>query len=603
MIKRKATLRRELASRSSQDSRASVARPAPAPPRWLLALFSGNPRIRALVVVLMLLILALAAWATYRSVERMADSARAATLEALLDSKVSALRTRPTGAPSEASAWAAAIFSPPAASGNPDAPRLSVDGFAFDQRGVALTAGRYGATLRALGLAPTDNPGTGPAGWPVLDPGRDLRELTAPVTAHGWPPTRLMQQALAARLTDDPTHQRGVIVDNYRNHVGAEVNGAWQWLPERGFGVAIEVAPNDIVAPLRYFVIAMQIEFALLILAIAVAVASTVSLASLGRRRRLGPYRLGEVIEEGGMAIVHHAEHELLKRPTAVKILKRHLASDELIARFEREVMLTSRLQNPATVEIYDYGRTPDGTFYFAMEYIDGLTLARLVESHGPQPVARVAHILKQVCESLREAHAKGLMHRDVKPPNIMLCERGGEADVVKVLDWGLIKDVRALESRDITQYVRVLGTPAYMPPERVRDPARADPQVDIYGIGAVAYFLLTGRTLFEAPNQFDLQKMVVESAAPRTSEHAASSLPVSLDELIARCLAKDPADRPRSVGELIAVFNELLRADPWSTERASAWWRQYHERAGATTAPGSAPASSGTAPKSAVGG
>jgi serine/threonine-protein kinase len=311
------------------------------------------------------------------------------------------------------------------------------------------------------------------------------------------------------------------------------------------------------------------------------AAASTFSLAALrGAGQRLGPYRLEGIIEEGGMATVHRAVHALLKRPTAVKILKPHLATDDLIRRFEREVMLASRLQHPATVEIFDYGRTRDGTFYFAMEFVDGLTLAQLVDRAGAQPVARVAHVLKQVCESLREAHGKGLVHRDMKPQNIMLSERGGESDVVKVLDWGLIKDVRDEEGPELTRYSRVLGTPAYMPPERVRDPAQADPLVDIYGLGAVAYFLLTGTRLFEAPNDFDLRRLVVEKDAPRVAANTTQPIPPLLDELIARCLAKDPAARPQSVDELIAVFTALLRETPWTQAQAARWWREFAARA-----------------------
>ena len=209
-------------------------------------------------------------------------------------------------------------------------------------------------------------------------------------------------------------------------------------------------------------------------------------MAQLRREAR----RLGAVPPRGQDRRRRHGErvpavHALLKRPTALKILKPHLATDELVARFEREVQLASRLEHPATIEIFDYGRTRDGTFFYAMEYIDGITLARLVEQDGAQALPRVAHILKQVCEALREAHGKGLIHRDIKPGNVMLCERGGEADVVKVLDFGLIKDVHATDTRDITQYARVLGTPAYMAPERIRNPADADPTVDIYAVGA----------------------------------------------------------------------------------------------------------------------
>lgn len=544
-----------------RDPGSEATRRAPAPPRWLLALFSGNLRTRAIALTVALAILAITSWATFQSVRALADSARATALLAVLDAKVGALRAQPSagGAPgargiidAQQKATIDSMLAPRPAAAEPEVrDGLNADAFAFDESGSALTPGRHQATLR---------------------------------TQSERPPTQLIQRALAKRTAINPADQRGVVVEPYPNHAGTTVVGAWQWLPDKGFGVAVEVAPDEILSPMRYLVVTLQILFALLIVAAVIALSSTMSLADMKQKRRLGPYHLGGVIETGGMATVHHAEHALLKRPTAVKILKHHLANDELIARFEREVMLTSRLQHPATVEIYDYGRTPDGTFYFAMEYIDGLTLAQLVEKDGVQPVARVAHILKQVCESLREAHSKGLVHRDVKPPNIMVCERGGESDVVKVLDWGLIKDVSAEESRNLTQYARVLGTPVYMPPERVRDPAQADPQVDIYGLGAVAYFLLTGRLLFDAPNDFDLKKMVVETDAPRVSQHATEPIPPRLDDLIARCLAKVPAERPRSVVELINLFTEILRTDPWTPELAAEWW-QAHRAVAATSA------------------
>jgi serine/threonine-protein kinase len=318
---------------------------------------------------------------------------------------------------------------------------------------------------------------------------------------------------------------------------------------------------------------------ALLALCALLSIGALLAVAALRQTgRRMGAYHLIGVIEEGGMATVHRAEHALLKRPTAIKVLKRHLANDELIARFEREVRLASRLEHPATVEIYDYGRTNDGTFYFAMEFIDGLTLAQLVERDGAQPVARVLHIFRQVCESLHEAHAKGLVHRDMKPQNIMLCERGGESDVVKVVDWGLIKDLRADDTRDITQYARMLGTPAYMAPERVRDPARADPRVDIWGLAAVMYYVLTAKRLYDAPNDFDLQRLVLEADAPRLADNAPGPVPPVLDDLVARCLARDPAARPQSVDDLLEVFHALLHDAPWPRTRAEDWWRRYRE-------------------------
>ena len=371
----------------------------------------------------------------------------------------------------------------------------TVDAYAFDDAGLLLTKSRYFPQLSAAGMLPPDAD-TAAFNLRLRDPGTDLTErLARPDDLDERPLTTLVTRAIESRSATDSGARDGVLLEPYRNYFGREVIGAWRWLPEYDIGIAVEVARDEAYAPMRYLTTAFFAIFALLVAAVAVALGQTFSVAELGREvRQLGQYRLEAKIEEGGMATVHRAVHALLKRPTAIKILKPHLATDELIARFEREVQLASRLEHPATVEIFDYGRTRDGAFYFAMEYIDGLTLAKLVERDGAQPPARVAHVLKQVCESLREAHAKGFVHRDVKPQNIMLCERGGEFDVVKVVDFGLVKDVHSNDdTRDITQFARLLGTPVYMSPERLRDPAFADPLIDVYGLGAVAYFLLTG--------------------------------------------------------------------------------------------------------------
>jgi serine/threonine-protein kinase len=381
------------------------------------------------------------------------------------------------------------------------------------------------------------------------------------------PMSPLLDQALGA----GPGSTHGEVLIPYLDRDGAEVFGAWQWQGDTCIGVELPRAEARV--PLAYLGVALGGTFSLLALAVATALGGSISLSALGREmRQFGQYRLLERIEEGGMATVYRAEHALLKRPTAIKVLKPHLATDELVERFSREVRLASRLQHPATVEIYDYGRTAEGTFYFAMEYIDGMTFARLVERDGPQPPARVAYLLKQVCESLREAHHAGLLHRDMKPQNLMLCARGGEYDVVKVVDWGLIKDTRAMEARDITQFARVLGTPVYLPPERIRNPAHADPLVDIYGVGAVAYFLLTGRLLFDAEGEFDLNRMIVDELAPRVSA-VTPTVPALLDQLVASCLAKRPAERPQQVEELIAVLDQLLRETPWGEAQARRWW------------------------------
>jgi serine/threonine-protein kinase len=256
-------------------------------------------------------------------------------------------------------------------------------------------------------------------------------------------------------------------------------------------------------------------------------------------------------------------------------MLKRHLASDEIVERFEREVQLASQLTHPNTIEIYDYGRTPDGTFYYVMEHLEGQTLDHVVGPENIMPVGRVIHVLKQVCAALREAHGRGLVHRDIKPQNIMLCERGGERDVVKILDFGLVKDVHGRQSRDITQFQRMVGTPLYMSPERMRNPADADARSDIYSVGAVGFYLITGRDLFEAAGEHDLTYHILHTPPRRPSE-IVPGIPRRLDELITRCLAKERTERPHDVLVVLALLEALSVDLPWTQRDAARAWAEF---------------------------
>ena len=457
-------------------------------------------------------------------------------------------------------------------------PGKSGEVYAFDEKGVMLSESRFLGELQQIGLVPREPRATAMLRVQLRDPGGDLATGYQPeLELAARPYTQLAALAIASRDKDEEGLQRGVILDPYRNYRGIEVVGAWKWLPEYDMGVAVEISAEEAYAPLRYLNITFALIFGMLILSAAAALLSSFSLLrlrrQLGETRRVGQYYLERQIGEGGMSTVYLAKHALLKRPAAVKVLKHHLGGDEFIARFEREVQLASQLGHPNTVEIYDYGHARDGVFYYAMEYLTGINLAELVSIEGKVGTPRTVHILRQVCAALRAAHEKGLVHRDIKPENIMLCQRGGEHDVVKLLDFGLVKDVDSPTTRDITRFTKVLGTPVYMAPERIRNPGDVDARADIYAVGAVAFYLLTGRKLFEGARDSELTQLILHAVPPRPSEFQ-PRIPAVLDNLIVRCLAKDRAERPQNIAELLAVIEPLVNEQRWTQLDAAEWWR-----------------------------
>jgi serine/threonine-protein kinase len=266
--------------------------------------------------------------------------------------------------------------------------------------------------------------------------------------------------------------------------------------------------------------------------------------------RQLGQYQLKEVLGEGGMGAVYLAEHSLLKRPCAVKLIRPDRAGSPLhLARFEREVMAMARLTHWNTVEIFDYGHTADGTFYYVMEYLPGLDLEKLVRKEGPMPPGRAVYLLRQVCAALREAHAEGLIHRDIKPSNILVTERGAVRDVVKLLDFGLVQDLSGAGDR-LTTAGLIVGTPLYMSPEQADGASVLDGRADIYSLGAVAYFLLTGRPPFAGrPVLQVLNAHLREPPVPPSRLQA--GVPADLEGVILRCLSKEPAGRFADMGQL----------------------------------------------------
>ena len=321
--------------------------------------------------------------------------------------------------------------------------------------------------------------------------------------------------------------------------------------------------------------------------AIITAVFST-TFYSLGRRlesaKQVGSYKLTNLIGRGGMGEVWRAEHRMLSRCSAIKLVRPEVVGmatngssnpQTAVMRFEREAQATAALRSPHSIEIYDFGVTQDGRFYYVMELLDGMDLDSLVKRFGPMPASRVIYFLLQVCDSLSEAHELGLIHRDIKPKNIFICRLGRNFDFIKVLDFGLVKHVGG-QDQSLTQDGTTTGTPAYLAPESARGSKDIDARSDIYSLGCVAYWLLTGQTVFEGATAVaTILKHVTEAPIP-PSERTENEIPADLEAIVLRCLEKDPANRPQSADELSVLLSQASEAHKWRRNEARNWWRMH---------------------------
>ena len=292
------------------------------------------------------------------------------------------------------------------------------------------------------------------------------------------------------------------------------------------------------------------------------------------KARRLGQYVLERKIGEGGMGEVYLAWHGMMRRPTALKLLQAGHDGATSQLRFEREVQLTARLTHPNTITIFDYGRTDDGVFYYAMELLDGATLERIVELSGPQHQGRVVRVLTMACGALAEAHSIGLIHRDIKPANIMLCTQGGERDVVKLLDFGLVKELAVGPDPSVSIAGTLTGTPQYMAPESILAPDSVDARTDIYALGAVAYYLLSGRPVFDRKTLVEVCSAHLHEQPAPLAAHRVSVAP-ELEALVRACLEKQPERRPQSATEL-RLRLEACAVEGWDENRARTWWLEH---------------------------
>ncbi len=301
------------------------------------------------------------------------------------------------------------------------------------------------------------------------------------------------------------------------------------------------------------------------------------------KARDLGSYQLVSLIGTGGMGEVWRARHRMLARDAAIKVIRADLMmlqpgyeSDIARKRFGQEAQAIASLQSPHTVYLHDFGMSEDGSFYYVMELLDGISLQVLVDKFGPQPASRVIHIVRQVCDSLEEAHRRGLIHRDIKPNNIFVCTVGIEYDYLKVLDFGLVKNVSRKESLHLTATGVTAGTPAYMAPEVALGEESIDGRVDIYGLGCVAYFLLTGSPVFDEKTATATTMAHVQKTPAPPSERCELPIPPALETLILRCLAKRPDQRPQSALELKRLLGAITNVPEWTQESAERWWQTY---------------------------
>ncbi len=445
-------------------------------------------------------------------------------------------------------------------------PGSTGEAYAFDARGRMLSESRFRAELEQRG---TLKPGDSTILSVRLD-GPEQDDATPSLTA--------LAAVALDRVARGDGELSGEMLQAYTNYVGMPVIGAWRWLPQYGFGIAIEVGRDEVFAPLRRVEAAYRLISALAVLVLLALLAATLWIQVLRRQRdearQLGNYELLEQIAEGGMASVWRARHRLLKRPVAIKLLSLRVSNDEGLARFEREVRSASQLMHPNTVAIFDYGRSPAGELFCAMELLDGITVQHLVDRHGAQSVARVAYVMHGIAGSLSEAHQRGLVHRDIKPANVMLCRVGtqnrAEFDAVKVLDFGLVKSIGEPHTRDLTRALRILGTPSYMAPERIEDPGSADLRSDVYSLGALGYFMLTGRPPYQAENDLALAYQVVNAPVPEFDTAN------SLTALISNCLQKTAADRPQNTPQVIDRLEQIMREFPWTAAQARIWWGEH---------------------------
>lgn len=420
--------------------------------------------------------------------------------------------------------------------------------YAFDETGAVLTPTRFA-------------------------PGTDAR-LLASKSAN--------QQPLRVNAVVALNRTGGSNIDGYVGARGAAVLGAWTWLDEAGYGIITEIDTAEAYHLLTAYrnwmtwgTVLSLVTFIGALVVTYVRYRKQYRSDELNASERLGQYVIERIIGKGGMGTVYLANHQFLKRQTAVKVIQGRDIDAITVARFEREVRAASKLKHPNSVSIYDYGTTDDNVFYYAMEFVDGISLGDLVSRFGPLPDGRIVLIMKQICNALQEAHDAGLIHRDVKPANVILSQQSGMSDFVKLLDFGLVKDPTDADSK-LTQESIMAGSPEYISPEAIETPDRIDRRADIYSLGAVGYFLMTGRPVFEGTTAAETAMKRLRQDPIPPSNLCPRDVDSMLEKLILNCLSRNPEHRPPTAEAVKIRLDKCPTARDWTFEDAERWWNAH---------------------------
>lgn len=458
----------------------------------------------------------------------------------------------------------------------------SLETYAVNSEGCLLSESRFLDQLTLIGRIPHQARNTTIMELICKDPGVDM-------TAGERPPLPEEQWPLTLSVSSAIDGKSGFNLDGFRDYRGRKVVGAWTWIDEYNFGLIVEMDHQEAYAELgsyhSYYL--FRLVFSSLALSLILIMLLNLNghwssslqagaIAQPAGENQIGPYTILKEIGAGGMGIVYLAQHRVLQRNTALKLLIPEQVNRRTRALFEREVQLISSLNHPNIVQVYDSGTTLSGLFYYAMEYVDGMTLDELVERSGVTSPARTVHIAKQVCRALQVAHSRSLIHRDVKPHNIMICRKEDGGDLVKLLDFGLVKHMNSENAQTLTG--AWAGTPRYMAPERFHSPGAVDERTDIYSLGAVTYWLLVG----QHPPVLNVANSSSGLAYP--SSATKQLIPPDLDQLVADCLSVTPAQRPQSTAELLRRLSDIRLCDNWDTDSAERWWSSIQATATTTT-------------------